>query len=338
MAMNPRTHPRGAPPSFALPAPNPNSTRMTNALWWLVCMCELLEPEDSANGGTFANKPGSHNAGENLPDFGEGDSRTDHSIRHEWNRTGPWWREFTAGRDWTFLSAQRGNYTKINLYTKRMIDAMKDPNDLRPDRALFYVLGNTDGDVQTEGYNEIKNGTETSGDDSHAWHIHESHLRNAVGDFWSMWKILTIYMGWTYAEWQRSVAPIPEVTMDWDDKVQEGEVGDTGGPWRSFRQGLADLFNWRNWWYVGEDSTTPVNPPPTMSRASLLYGRVKDLAASLPVVRTDVSGIKAQVNSNGTGISEIKAQLDEQDTKLATMDGKLDQILELLAEPPTEEV
>jgi hypothetical protein len=204
-AMNPRTWPRGKRPDFTLPKPNPNPDRMTDALWWLVCMREALEPELSDNGGTYANKAGSHNIGNNLPDYGEGNLRTDHSIRHEWNRAGPWWKTKTAAHDWTFRDAQRGDYRTINKYTRRRIAAMSDPNDLRSDQVVFYTLGNVDGDVKTEGYNELKNGAESSGDDSHAWHIHDSFFRRIVGDFWSMWKSLTIDMGWTYAEWQRSV-------------------------------------------------------------------------------------------------------------------------------------
>lgn len=205
MVMNPRTHPRGAAPDFTLPRPNPNPGRMTDALWWLVCMRELLEPQLSDNGGTYTDKPGSHNAGENLPDYGPGDARTDHSIRHPWNRSGPWWRKFTAAHDWTFRDAQRGDYRTINTYTRRLINAMQDPDDLRPDLVVFYTLGNTDSDVQTEGYNEIRNGAESSGDTSHAWHRHDSFFRNVVGDFAAMWKVLTIDMGWSYQDWARSV-------------------------------------------------------------------------------------------------------------------------------------
>ncbi len=199
MVMNPRTHPRGTAPDFTLPAPNPNPTRMTNALWWLVCMCEALEPS-SQNGGTFANKAGYHNAGENLRDHGAGNAKTDHSIRRAPDRRGPWWKQFSAGRDWTFPDAQRGDYSTINKYTKRMINAMRDPDDLRPDDVFAYVLGQIDGDTVVEGWNEYTNEPET-GDSSHLWHIHESWRRDIVGNFWAMWKALTIYMGWTYAEW-----------------------------------------------------------------------------------------------------------------------------------------
>jgi len=217
--MNPRTHPRGARPDFTLPRPNPNPARMTDALWWLVCMREALEPEKSESGGTYAAKPGSHNIGASLPDHGAGDARTDHSIRHAWNRTGPWWRTKTAAHDWTFRDAQRGDYRTINRYTRRMITAMADPHDLRPDRVVFYTLGNLDGDVTTEGYHELTNAPETSSDDTHAWHRHDSFFRNIVGDFGAMWKVLTIDMGWTYTEWRQSTQE-----DDMESTLSDGDI------------------------------------------------------------------------------------------------------------------
>lgn len=208
MVMNPRTHPRGAAPDFTLPKPNPNPSRQTDALWWLVCMREALEPADSENGGTFAKKAGSHNAGELLPDHGVGNSRTDHSIRDPFNRTGPWWKEFTSAHDWTFWSAQKGDFRTISLYTKRLINAMRDPKDTRPDDVYFYTLGQSDNDMVVEGYNERDDEDETSGDKTHTWHRHDSFRRNIIGSFAHMWKALTIDMGWTYAEWLKSVTPV----------------------------------------------------------------------------------------------------------------------------------
>jgi len=207
--LNPRTHPRGAPPSFSLPLPNPNPSRMTDALWWLVCMRELLEPIDSENGGTYANKPGYHNAGENLPDHGLGNSKTDHSIRRAPDRSGLWWKTKSSAHDWTFLSAQKGNYANIQKYTRRLVNAMRDPKDLRPDDVYAYTLGQTDGDPIVEGYNEYTDSDDTSADKTHLWHRHDSFRRNIIGDFWAMWKALTIDMGWTYAEWLKSVTPKP---------------------------------------------------------------------------------------------------------------------------------
>jgi len=205
--LDPKTHPRGAPPNFTLPKPNPNPTYMTDALWWLVCMREALEPADTENGGTYANKPGYHNRGSNLPDYGQGNVKTDHSIRRAPDRAGPWWKTKTSAHDWTFKSAQGGNYANIQKYTKRLIASMQSLTDLRPDDVYAYTLGQTDGDPIVEGYNEYTDGPETSADKTHLWHRHDSFRRNIIGDFPSMWKALTIDMGWTYAEWQKSVTP-----------------------------------------------------------------------------------------------------------------------------------
>jgi hypothetical protein len=207
--LNPRTHPRGAAPVFTLPKKNPNPERMTDALWWLVCMREALEPDLSENGGTYANKPGYHNVGNNLPDHGAGNSRTDHSIRRSPDRQGDWWKTKTSAHDWTFRDAQNGDYKTINKYTKRLIAAMRDPDDLRPDDVYAYTLGQTDGDLVIEGYNEYTDDAETSADKTHVWHRHDSFRRNIIGSFAAMWKALTIDMGWTYEEWKRSVSASP---------------------------------------------------------------------------------------------------------------------------------
>lgn len=223
MVMDPRTHPRGAPPDFTLPKPNPNPARTTDALWWLVCMRLALEPL-SENGGTYANKAAYHNAGENLPDHGLGDARTDASIRRAPDREGPWWRKYCSAHDWTFNRAHTGNYTEINKYMKRRVNAMRSLTDLRPDDVYAYTIGQLDGDVAVEGWNEYRDDWE-SGDSSHLWHIHDSFRRNVIGNFWAMWKALTIDMGWTYAEWLASTkSPEKEIDMaiEWSDR-----------PWRS---------------------------------------------------------------------------------------------------------
>lgn len=322
MAMDPRTHPRGAPPDFSMAGlpPNPNPQRITNALWWLVQMRLRLEPL-SENGGVLAIKPGYHSYGSRLEDHGLNNSETDHSIRRAPDRAGPWWRDFAAAHDWTFDRAHSGNYTEINKYMRRRVNAMQSLTDLRPDDVYAYTIGNLDGDLKVEGWNEYKDAPET-GNDTHLWHIHDAFRRNIIGLFSAMWKALTIDMGWTYAEWQRSVAPqpAPEETMDWNDKVEQGTVGDTGGDWRTFRHVAADLQNRRNWDYASEDSTAPVNPPPAASRAVLLHSRVKTLAE-------DVASIKSQAASNGTGISQLT-------TRLNSVEAKLDQILAKLESPP----
>jgi hypothetical protein len=223
MAMNPRTHKRGSPPNFDMDGlpPNPRPNRVTNAMWWLICMHDRLEPA-SAHGGDYVNKAGGHNAGENLPDYGEGDPRTDHSIRRGPDRRGPWWKKFTCAEDWTFTNAHHGDYTQMNLYSRRLYNAMKDPNDTRPDDTFQYFIGQTDKDRQVEGWNEYKDDDE-SGDESHLWHQHRQYRRNIVGLYSKMWQILTIDMGWTYAEYLKSLEADVDLTpknlQDIADKV-----------------------------------------------------------------------------------------------------------------------
>ena len=246
IGMDPRTHPRGAPPDFTLPKPNPNPSRMTDALWWLVCMRERLEPTNSDNGGTFANKAGYHNAGENLPDHGAGNAKTDHSIRRAPDRTGAWWKKFSSAHDWTFRDAQAGKYATIDKYTTRLVNAMRDPNDLRPDDVYAYTLGQMDGDTVVEGYNEYTDDDETSADKTHNWHRHDSFRRNIIGQFWAMWKALTIDMGWTYGEWLRS-------TQGGDDLVTT----------------QAEFDKLMDNWVIMRTSGSTVAPIPTV------YGRLK---------------------------------------------------------------
>ena len=253
MAMDPRTHPRGAAPNFSmdgLPA-NPNPQRITNALWWLVCMRERLEPA-SQNGGVLALKPGYHSYGSRLPDHGLGDTATDHSIRRAPDRAGQWWQNFAAAHDWTFPDAQQGDYRTINKYCNRLRNAMRDPADLRPDDVYAYFIGQIDTDRTVEGYNEYRDDEET-GDDSHLWHRHDSFRRNIVGNFLAMWKALTIDMGWTYTEWQRSVAEGEDVPLTEPeyDKIAAKVAAKLAADMKTPTSGLAVAARAAAWQYVG---------------------------------------------------------------------------------------
>jgi hypothetical protein len=220
MHMNPRNHPRGAPPNFDMTGlpPNPRPSRVPKALWWLINMHRLLVP-GTKHGGDYVNKPGGHNAGENLKDYGLGDPRTDHSIRRAPDRTGPWWRECTGAEDWTFPDPD-----EMQKYARRLYNSLKDPKDTRGDHVFQYFLGDTDGDPHIEGWHEY-NDADVTGDSTHMWHQHRQYRRNIVGSFPHMWQALTIDMGWTLAEWQRSIAPIPvpkpeeNMALDLDDAL-----------------------------------------------------------------------------------------------------------------------
>lgn len=185
-------------PDFKLDQPNPYS-HVTDAEWWLWLRLHELEPK-SLLGGIYANKPGFHNTGNNNEEHYPGN----YSILIDRNRRGPWWRNYASALDWTFSDAQKGDYKTINKYSKRLDAACRDPNDPRPDLILYEWYGNTDTDRQVEGYDEYHEKSATS-DTSHLWHIHASFFRDACGDFWAMWALLTILMGWSVRQWLDSL-------------------------------------------------------------------------------------------------------------------------------------
>jgi hypothetical protein len=307
MAMDPRTHPRGAPPDFSMDGlpPNPNPGRITDALWWLAQMRLRLEPR-SENGGILAIKPGYHSYGSRLPGAGPngaGKSTTDHSIRRAPDRRGPWWEQFAAAHDWTFDGAHTGDYTEINLYMRRVMNAMRSLTDRRPDDVYAYVIGQLDGDRQVEGWNEYQDENE-SGDDSHLWHIHYSFRRNIVGDFWAMWKALTIDMGWTYAEWQQSIEE-DDMPLS-DDDIRRIWAFDPGDNQTGKTNGGMPMPGWSK---PGDNATA--NPAWGVSRAVVgtdvayqIRDRVDALAIALAKVLANVTADDSELQSLQAAITE----------------------------------
>lgn len=190
-------------PDFTLPSPNPRGTNTTNAVWWFRCHALTLA-KTSRDGGTYANKPGFHNKGKQVRDNGAGVRTTDYSIRDLRNRRGAWWKDYSSGFDWTFTDAQAGDYRTIDHFTSLLLKSALDPNDPRLDKVLFEFYGQADSDREVEGYDEGKEKYVTS-DPSHLWHIHFSFWRDSVGDFWAMWALLTVLMGWTVRQWLDSL-------------------------------------------------------------------------------------------------------------------------------------
>lgn len=193
-------------PDFALGVPNPNRILITDAEWWLWLRLHELEPK-SELGGIYAPKKGFHNLGAANHDEGQGQRGTDYSIRDAINRHGAGMTHASA-LDWTFPDAQRGDYRTIDRYSGRLIRSALDQHDPRLDMVLFEFYGQTDTDPYVEGYNEYSEEPVTS-DSSHLWHLHMSFLRSACDDYWGMWALLTVLMGWTVAEWRASLPTPP---------------------------------------------------------------------------------------------------------------------------------
>lgn len=187
-----------ARPAYTLDGmPRKPSPYITDAMWWFWVLLNRYDPLLEL-GGIFANKPGFHNTGlNNLRNW-----PLNYSIRDLVNRSGPWWQDFAAAIDVTFPEAQRGDYSRISLYSNRIRNSAKDPNDPRLDDNMYQFFGQTDNDSEVEGWNEYKEESSSS-DPSHLWHIHDETQRNKCGDFDCMWAKLTVWMGWTVEQWRR---------------------------------------------------------------------------------------------------------------------------------------
>lgn len=146
-----------------------------------------LEPDDFELGGIFANKPGYHNKRGNLPS-------SDYSVREfAADRKGP--SGMAAAVDITSKKAQRGDYSVIDKYSKRLLAAGQS-NDPRANgwREFF---GQTDSDREVEGWDFAKNESSTSSDTSHNWHMHLSELREFIESRDNKMAMLSILKGET---------------------------------------------------------------------------------------------------------------------------------------------
>lgn len=184
-------------PDFTVLRPAGLSPWITDAMWWFWLRLQELEPT-SQLGGIAAAKRGFHSSGQyNLNNY-----PGDYSIRDPANRRGAW-RTTCAALDWTFPEAHQRDYRRIAFYMQRLLASARDPNDPRLD-VLFEFFGQADTDDHVEGWNEYQDRDATS-DPSHWFHIHFSALREYCDNFWAMWQILTVLMGWTVAQWRASL-------------------------------------------------------------------------------------------------------------------------------------
>lgn len=189
---------------------------VTDASAWL--MSQLLDlASGTENGGIYANKSGYHNtrAG-NDPD--------DYSVRDPEDQGGP--SDKAAAYDWTFPEAQGGSavadasaseqfagavevanvqalaapdYTRISLYSRRLLASGQDSADPRLDGWKEF-FGQTDWDNEVEGW-DFRRDYASDSDKSHLWHIHLSEDRDKVESFDNKRALLSVLRGETVAEW-----------------------------------------------------------------------------------------------------------------------------------------
>lgn len=164
---------------------NPNPGRITDAMWWLWEQLFALDPADTDLGGIFANKPGYHNTRAN-------NSSTDYSVRDAIDKQGP--SDKAAAIDWTFRSAQAGNYANINKYFSRFMTAAR-----ARDPRLFgwrEGQGNEDVDKTAEGW-DIRYHRSENPSGTHAWHCHFSEDRAYVESLDNKKALLSVLKGET---------------------------------------------------------------------------------------------------------------------------------------------
>ena len=151
-----------------------------------------MEPEVEF-GGIVAGKKGYHSSRDyNIAYYPGNYSYADYAV----DREGP--GDHAAGLDITFPSAQRGDYSKIRIYSKRLLDCGKanDP------RTIYFreFFGQADTDTGVEGYQYDAERDSTS-DSSHLWHIHLSVHRKYVNDPEMTRAALSILRGETIDQW-----------------------------------------------------------------------------------------------------------------------------------------
>lgn len=176
--------------ALVLRTPNQND-HVTDELWWLWLELETLIGSDSQFSGIYANKPGYHNTR-------AGNASSNYSVaQFAADRQGP--SNKAAALDISFRSAKRGDYRKIALYSKRLLDAGRSNDPRTYGMREFY--GNADTDLEVEGFDFAKRRAASS-DDSHLWHIHISILRKYVTDIKAMRAIVSIMRGESVATWK----------------------------------------------------------------------------------------------------------------------------------------
>lgn len=150
--------------------------RTTDAAKRFMTALLALEP-GTQNGGTYTYKPGYHasRADNIVMDSTDDTDVVDYSIRDAPDKIGP--GDASAGFDWTFPTAQAGNYNLMDKYGERLEAAFnaKDPrlNGWRE------ALGQTDLDATPEGL-DFRYWSRRTPDSSHAWHWHFSEVRAYV--------------------------------------------------------------------------------------------------------------------------------------------------------------
>lgn len=160
-------------PVLVTPTRNPNPSRVSNPLWWLVNQL-LANWPGSTNSGTFAPKTGSH-------DCRNCQSADNYSTRDPRNRLGP--GDKCAAFDQSFPTT--GGMVEMG----RVVADAYATNDPRA-YALFEALGEADGDYDPEGFVFYPTRRTRVPDRSHKTHWHWGFIREFMGEDARSWKAM----------------------------------------------------------------------------------------------------------------------------------------------------
>lgn len=224
-------------------------------MWWFIEELERMEGPDTAFAGAWGRfKPGYH------CDAWELWNHTDKNGNHIWRNDyslflpddkvlGTALEQFGAAVDWTFLSAQAGNFTNFRKYGSR-IRAAWVAHDPRL-RGWREVLCQGDGDNPADGYDFVS-WTERTPDDTHRWHMHFSCLRKFLSTLRVYRAMISILKGETLAQWLaqdqvgggRMLVPFTitdgtQAAGAYDDFLKVHQMAANGAEFERWRQGQA---------------------------------------------------------------------------------------------------
>lgn len=217
------------------PAPygaNPNPAYITDEMWWLWGQLATLAP-GSQLGGIYADKPGYHNSREQLPPY-------DYSVVDPPDRGGP--GDKAAAIDWTFPEAQSGDYSRIAVFTSRLLASAQDQSDPRLNGwREFY--GQADTDAYVEGW-DTRYGYAVTSDSSHLWHIHLSENRDQTTSKANKEALLSVLRGEPLAAWigGEEGSGVLITCPGEPDRLDLFTIAPDGGVWHRWVTGTMDAL------------------------------------------------------------------------------------------------
>lgn len=216
---------------------------ITPASAWFMNELTKMEPGTEYS-GIYANKPGYHNtrSGNIELDQHDNTSEPDYSIRAPLDRVGP--ADKAAAYDWTFPSAQAGNYSRMAWYGH----SLKLAFNARDPRLYGWreALGQTDIDKAPEGL-DFQGWYLREPDSTHSWHWHFSEVRGFVESMGNKYAMVSVLQrepleaylargGVLLKPIATYPKPTPPPAPDWMDKLVRYHLP-------SLKQGSSDTWN-----------------------------------------------------------------------------------------------